>query len=94
MAHLPCSKWRFSQYLNFHQGPFQLLVGYKHHHIPGSQTQKGGHKSEERNNYLVKRTGLGGTDTPTCAVSMLSEGCLSQFFSEIRFGFDVTAEGI
>lgn len=27
-----------------HEGPFQLLIGDEHHHVPGTQTEKGGHE--------------------------------------------------
>ena len=27
-----------------HEGPFQLLIGDEHHHVPGTQTEEGGHE--------------------------------------------------
>lgn len=85
VARLPCSKWRFPQYLDFHQGPLQLLVGYKHHHVPGPQTQKGGHKPEERNNDHVRKTGLGGRHRHTSrAVPRPAEAaCHSSFLRSV-----------
>jgi len=33
-----------------HQGPFQLLIGDKHNHVPGAQPQKRWHESKKRKN--------------------------------------------
>jgi hypothetical protein len=39
-----------------HEGPFQLLIGDKHHHIPGSQAEKGGHEPREDKTWVVGDT--------------------------------------
>lgn len=49
---LSYSKRRFPQHLDFHQGPFQLLVAYKHHHVPASQAQKGRCESERKRHVV------------------------------------------
>lgn len=39
-----CSEGSLPGSTGSHEGPFQLLVGDEHHHVPGSQTEKGGHE--------------------------------------------------
>lgn len=39
-----CSEGSLPGSAGSHEGPLQLLVGDEHHHVPGSQAEKGGHE--------------------------------------------------
>lgn len=41
------SKWCLPGFVGSHQGPFELLIGDKHHHVPGSQAEEGRHEPKE-----------------------------------------------
>lgn len=49
-----------------HEGPFQLLIGDKHHHVPGTQTEKGGHEPRGERTQV---TGHRGTVPPPLSSS-------------------------
>lgn len=72
-----------------HEGPFQLLIGDEHHHVPGTQAEKGGHEPRGEKTQVMGvpppptfLTGPGIQSNPV-ALSQRRLGGLSELSSQL-----------